>query len=119
MPITWPVGVPEDVLVESYDESLADNLIETQMEQGPYKTRRRGSARFTPVSITIRMDSEQLETFQEWYYETLIDGSLVFNWRHPRTWADVTMQFRKPSPAIRAVSGEVFDVSMRLEVRPA
>jgi hypothetical protein len=117
--ITWPVGVPEYVNVDGYEESLADNLIETPMEQGPYKARRRGTARFQEFTIVIRMDAAQLATFEGWYYDTLFDGLTPFNWRHPRTFVDCVMQFRKPPPTIRPISGEVFDVQMKLELRPS
>jgi hypothetical protein len=117
--IGWPVGVPEYVLVDNYDENFADNLLETSMEQGPYKTRRRGTARFLQLTVGIRMDPAQLELFEEWFYSTLRDGTLPFNWRHPRTLDPVVMQFRKPVPSVRAVSSECYDVQMRLEIVPS
>lgn len=117
--ITWPIGVPEDVQLANYEEALADNLLETQMEQGPYKTRRRGTARFEQLTICIRMDADQLAIFEDWFYDTLGDGSLIFNWRHPRTFNPVTMQFRKPPPTIHPAAYDVYDVTMKLEVRPS
>lgn len=115
---TWPVGVPLGILVSGYQESLPDHTIESQVESGGAKIRRRYTAVFKPISGTIRMDNAALATFQTWFLDTLDGGSLPFARPHPRTGEVVMMRFRKPPPRVTATFGLWFDVAVSLEQIP-
>lgn len=116
---SWPVGVPTGILVNGYQESLPDQTIESQVETGGAKVRRRYTANFEPISGTIRMTSAQLTTFRTWFLDTLDGGSLPFSRAHPRTGDTVTMRFRKPPPRATPIGGMNFDVAMSMEQIPS
>jgi hypothetical protein len=92
---TWPGTLPtfQDILAESYQASMPDNVIITDMEVGPPKARRRGTAAIEPFSGTLRMTSAQLATFKTFYESTIFYGALKFDATHPETSAAVSMIF--------------------------
>lgn len=116
---TWPIGLPQYVLEAGYSEQLEDQTIETQMEAGPAKIRRRFTTAFRQFRVSVQMTSDQATIFENFYLDTLAGGSLTFDWVHPRTRVSKTFRFRKPSPTIQAIGGgAVVRVSMSLETLP-
>lgn len=114
---TWPAGLPQYVLEQGYSETQPDQSIESNMEGGPAKVRRRFTTNFRPIKATIRCDDTQAALFETFYYDTLEGGTLPFDWVHPRTRTACTMRFRKPAPSLRPV-GEAVDISFSVEIMP-
>lgn len=113
---TWPATLPQFVLREGYDEQLANNKIETQMDAGLPKQRRRFTQREDQISVSWRMDRTQRDTFLTFYRSTLSDGTLAFDMPHPVSRATTTFRFRGESPKVAPVSSQYFTVSAKLGV---
>ncbi len=115
----WPVALPQYALENGYQESLEDQTIETQMDSGPAKVRRRFTTGFRKYQLVIQMDTDQMALFETFYLETLQGGSLPFDWLHPRTRTPKTFRFRRPPPTITPIGGTQYcRVSMALESLP-
>lgn len=85
MSATWPVTLPQRIPEEGYSEQSPDNVLRTQMSYGPMKTRRRGTAAPTPITVELDLTPEQWDTFLSFWVETIFYGAVPFEWVHPRT----------------------------------
>ena len=113
--ITWPSTLPTYPLLENYTESVANNSIRTEMEQGPAKVRCRSSVGVSKISISYFLSKEQIEVLDNFYEAELKSGSIAFNFIHPRTSADVKCRFLQ-SPQYQAVNGNYYKVNLELEI---
>lgn len=138
---TWPTDVgstPENVKYlpapqwSGWSEDRQDNVIRSQMDAGPAKTRRRFTA--VPKYQTCRwvFNSEQLRIFEEWWETEIYSGAISFHWMSPVSDKLVQARFRKPytfkpmgEPMVikTAESGEkyiygLWEVTGELEVLP-
>lgn len=116
---TWPTGLPEFVLEQGYQENLEDQTIESTVESGLAKIRRRYTAPVRRFQVVVQMDTEQASLFEAFFLDTLQGGSLPFDWRHPRTGAATRFRFRKPVPSISVIGGEYVRIQMAIEAIPA
>lgn len=114
---TWPPSIPDSILVSGYSEKPPKNALRTQMDAGPAKVRRRSRSGARPISGAAMLTGAQLETFDAWFRETLADGTLRFDWIHPRTRQAVSMRFTE-EPDYSAQGADWWSVSMKLEVLP-
>lgn len=114
----WPPSLPAFVLEEGFSESLADVVLETGMDVGPPKIRRRSTAASRPMKATVQMTAEQWGTFKTFFATTLKGGSLPFDWVDPLTQAATTYRFRKPAPQMSVRGGVNCVVYLTLEVMP-
>jgi len=117
MPATWPAGLPQHFDGTSFTEARQQGALRSAMDAGPAKLRRRFTA--VPVNIdgTMLVDATQAALLETFHRATLAEGTLAFEWIHPRTGGAVTMRFREP-PALAFVSGPYWRASLRLEVIP-
>jgi hypothetical protein len=95
---TWPTTLPQYVQEGAYSETIQDQTIESQMDSGPAKIRRRFTKSIRKFSISLMMTSAQVDTFETFWQSTVKGGSLPFDWVHPRTRASATLRFRNPAP---------------------
>lgn len=113
---TWPTSLPQYVLEQGYQESLEDQTIETAMDAGPPKVRRRFTTSVRKLTVQVQMDADQAAIFEDFYLNTCAGGSLPFEWVHPRTRAARTFRFRKPVPAVSvAAAGQIIRYTINLE----
>ena len=115
--VTWPVTLPQDVLLEGYGEQPPDEIIRTPMETGPAKVRRRSTAGPRPVSATIDLTRDQVETLDDFYRNTLGGGALSFDWVHARTQAAAKFRFLS-QPVYRPESQTSWLATLNLEILP-
>lgn len=113
---TWPVTLPQYVLEGGYQEQLQDQTIETQMEAGPAKIRRRFTKSLRRFQINLLMNSTQAAAFETFWQTTCRGGSIPFDWKNPRTQAAATMRFRNPAPQFSSVGGVNVMVQFNVEV---
>lgn len=113
---SWPAGLPQYVLESGYQERFQDQTIESQMDTGPAKVRRRFTKAIRFFNATVLMTAAQADTFETFWLTTLKGGSLPFDWVHPRTRAVTSFRFRKPAPNFAVVGGVNVQVSFVLEV---
>lgn len=115
----WPATLPQHLQEAGYRESLGKQSIETPMDTGPAKIRRRTTRMPRMINGTIAMTSAQATLFEAFYETDCAGGSLTFTWVHPRTRAPATLRFRDPPPAgvsAPGQAGEVMVYTVRLEV---
>lgn len=116
MPI-WPANLPQRFLAAGYSETMPDNVLRTQMDQGPDKVRRKSTDGVWEFSGTMRMTGVQLESFLDFYRDTLKEVA-KFNFPHPRKGTPIMVRFAK-APSYQPVSASgPWDVSIAIEQSP-
>lgn len=115
---TWPGTLPgfDEILADGYRETAPQNVIRTEMETGPAKVRRRGTAAPEMVSGTMLLTTAQVATLRTFFDSTISYGATEFDGTHPRTGASVSMRFMAPPQA--AASGIHWLVTLNLEILP-
>lgn len=112
---TWPAALPQFALEQGYSEKLPDQVLETSMDSGPPKARRRFTTNTRPFGMVLEMDAEQSEIFEQFFFQTLGAGVKKFDWVHPRTRVAATFRFRRPPPQA-SVQGEIVRWTIALEI---
>ncbi len=115
---TWPTSLPTAPMISGLNETLADNLVRTQMDQGPAKVRRRSTANVKPLQIQYVLTVAQKDTLITFFVTTLVSGSLSFTFTDPLTDSSSTVRFTGP-PSFKAVSAIAWATTLALEVLPA
>lgn len=110
----WPTTLPQFVLESGYQEQLPKNAVETEMESGPPKVRRRFTQVFRKFSVSMIMDQAQAAVFEAFYLTTCASGSIAFEWVHPRTRAAMTLRFTGSPPSYAPFGGNYVRVSFAL-----
>lgn len=110
----WPASLPQYVLQQGFSEKEPDTMLETQMEAGPPKARRRFTTDYREFTVALQMSAAQRATFQTFFNTTVKGGSLPFDWVDPVTQGAATFRFRKPAPQW-AIRGETHIVRLALE----
>ena len=118
MTAVWPPSLPQDVLVQGYDEALAENVVRTTMDAGPAKVRRRFTAGVRNFRLTVYLTRTQTDTLESFFDTTVKDGSLPFDWTHPRKQTSVTFRFVTPPRFHPDGSGARWLTTLDLEVLP-
>lgn len=81
MAATWPASLPKE---PQQDETLRiaprDNLVRSQTDTGPGKTRRRSSRAPIDVACSLVLNDASKSAFQAFFREDLLDGALRFTW---------------------------------------
>ena len=94
MAAVWPASLPARLLANpGATEQPPDVVLETQMDAGPPKARRRYTAGFRIVQGSLALTRAQYATLDDFYVNTLQGGALPFDWIHPITSAPVTVRF--------------------------
>ena len=98
MAALWPASLPQRFLQDpGTSENPPDVVVETQMDAGPPKARRRFTAGFRLVGGSLALTHAQRATLDTFYMDTLEGGALTFDWIHPITSAPATFRFM-PQP---------------------
>ena len=114
---TWPVTLPQTLLMDGYGEAAPNVLLRSQMEIGPAKVRRRSSAGIRPVKGYLILTLEELEIFKAFHHDDLEDGALRFTWVEPLDEeTEVEMRFAEV-PSWSSENG-LYKVQMSLEILP-
>lgn len=79
----WPDSLP-DFLRENYSEAPVTQTIESSVDGGAPKSRRRFTAGYRNISGRLAMTSEQLNAFEEFFRDEAPDA-VPFTIPHPRT----------------------------------
>lgn len=79
----WPLAIPQKPLRSGYTDTAPNNLLRSDMETGPAKVRRRGTAKPHKAQVTYIMSNEEAAIFEEFAIVTLAGGSIAFDWWHP------------------------------------
>jgi hypothetical protein len=114
----WPSLLPQYVEVQGFSETLPKNRVQNQPEAGPPKSRRRftSAPEFLNCSIVLK-DAATVTVFKTFYKDTLVDGSLKFDWVRPIEGTSCEMTFIE-EPKITAIGPLAFRATMRLIIWP-
>lgn len=113
----WPVDLPQKFLLGA-SERLPNNVISSQTDAGIPKIRRRFTSAIKTYRGSVIMTAEQRDLLEDFFRNTLKDGSLSFEWRHP-TQGVQTFRFTpgEPPEVLYSWPGKV-NVSIALEILP-
>jgi hypothetical protein len=100
---TWPATLPQTQFVQLSDARQMA-VAEFVPDSGPPKRRRRYSARRL-ISIQMILDNAARKTFDAFWRDTLLEGSLEFDWTDPVTDGAATLQFTGAPPVWQLLSG--------------
>ena len=121
MPITWPSELPTTPLLQGYSEAIPNNTLRSSVDSGPAKVRRKGGLMPFPITASMNLTSEQVDALEEFISDTLMEGTLRFEWAHPRTKATIESRFMPNGEKlveITPVGAGRWFVSFSLEVLP-
>jgi len=113
----WPITLPAYPLTEGFREKMPENILRTDMEQGPAKLRRRTTAGVRGMEMSYLMSKAQVSALETFYNSTLAGGVFDFSYTHPRSGATLDCRFVKP-PQYTAQDADLFKVDIVLEVLP-
>lgn len=111
---TWPTTLPDYVLENGYQEQFPKNTVETEMETGAPKVRRRFTKVFRKFQCTMMMTTDQASVFEVFYFNTCAGGSASFDWVHPRKRTAMTLRFTQPPPTFQPYGGNYVRVGFAL-----
>jgi len=114
----WPATLPQYVDASGYSEKRGNAKLQTQMDSGPEQMRNLYTAVPVYFSVTTTLTSAQVSTLDEFYYITTKNGTLEFDWIHPRTYSEATMRFFGEPPTIAYKAYDAFTVSFSVEILP-
>lgn len=90
---TWPGSLPSEWSIRTRYRRLP-TTVETEMDSGLPKARKRHSAVLAHVDTYIRLTGTQVAAFETWYDDTIGGGALAWTRAHPVTGVTATFQFR-------------------------
>ena len=111
--IFWPDGLPNTLLMDGLSAKRNSNVIRTQMDAGPKKTRRRYTASAKTFTGKMLLDAAQRIELERFYRVSLADGVLRFNFTDPQTLE--TGEFRFTEDYTENSVDGVFEIMMSLE----
>lgn len=88
MAVNWPTTLPQNPA--SFNEQSASNIVRTDPDTGPAKTRRRFTKAKKTASMSFLLTIPQYMTFDDFFRTQLKDGSVAMNFMHP--WKRVIYQ---------------------------
>jgi hypothetical protein len=80
----WPSSLPQEQFFP-VTQTRKDARVRTEMEAGPPKMRRRTTATVEPVTLTLRFEGDEKKIFDDFYKNTIEEGTLRFEWTNPTT----------------------------------
>lgn len=121
MSVSWPATLPPmRFIATEYNETAPDNRVVSEMDEGPAKMRRQGTAKPRRLAGTFLFTGPQLEIFEGFYQQDLEDGTLRFEHYRPRSNSLVEMRFVGDPYEITVydVNLDTWRVDVEVEVLP-
>lgn len=113
MAATWPITLQDKLNEAGFSLEIPNQYIETDMDVGPKKRRRRTTASLERISCSIWIEKSDYVTFKNFFDVTLAGGTLPFEFEHPFT--GVLTEFTMSNPSITPVGGNELNVNMSWE----
>ncbi len=111
----YPSAISDKLQIPSFGYEIDKNFIESDMEIGPPKVRRRNTKRNDKFTGNIFFTKTELDIFFQFYNTTLQDGSLTFLFNDPlNTGTDIEVRFIE-APTFNLVGFENFSIAFSLE----
>jgi|SRR6185312_13237117 len=91
---SWPAALPQTVDWNNFKEMTKSNTLRSQPDVGPFKSRPRVSKAPKGFSVQLSLlTSDQVDALMSFYDEDCAQGSIAFDWTHPRTGAPISATF--------------------------
>lgn len=114
--MAWPITLPDRFLMDGYDEGPPDLVLRTEMDAGPAKMRRKGTAGVRNIVGQVTMTTAQVAILDSYYLDDLASVGRD-SWTHPRTGAAIEFRFVRP-PRWQPMGGDMWRVQIDLEILP-
>jgi hypothetical protein len=102
MAAVWPATLPARFQASpGATEQPPDIVIESAVDAGPPKARRRYTAGFRIVGGSLALTHAQRATLDAFFVDTLEGGALPFDWIHPMTSEPATFRFMPQPDGLR------------------
>jgi hypothetical protein len=88
---TLTAVVPNQI---GFSEKPPNIVLETKMDAGPSKKRRRYTAGIRPIRFSVDLTQAQVALLDTFFITTTLSGTLPFDWVHPRTSATHAVRFK-------------------------
>lgn len=117
---SWPAELPQNLIVEGFSYAPQSQVIRTEMDAGPAFQRRRYTTERVQVSGAILVVGlAPAQTFLDFLNNTLNGGAEAFDWKDPIRNSPARLQFIGTDPPVIAkVGGDIYRISMHLEILP-
>jgi len=92
----WPAVLPQVPIKDGYSEEPQDNVVRSQPDAGPGKSRRRYTAIGVSTGVSYKMSESQVQTFITFWRDSIFDGSIPYKKAHHRT--GVEKRFKATAP---------------------
>lgn len=115
MAVAWPSSLPSRFTQGSYSESDTENVLRSEMDVGPAKTRKRATTAPVRVTGSVILTKAQLKTWRFYYQNILQYGTVPFLMKD-LTDTDREMYVVEP-PSVNLASGKVV-LSLTMEYIP-
>lgn len=123
MTIAWPVSLPAQPLLNGLQETYNDLYVESTVDVGPPKRRRRYSGRMRQVAGQMVLTDDQKATLRDFFYDTLQGGVLAFQFDYLSTSTDtpetVTARFESGGLTFKALSTDQWTADFKIRIDPA
>ena len=93
--IVWPSSLPQALRLDGLQGQPKTNVIRTTMDAGPQKQRRRYTVSTKDFNGTILITEAERRIFENFYKNTIADGSLRFLMKDPQTLQFQEFRFRE------------------------
>ena len=114
----WPSNLPQEMDQEGFRRGGPENVIRSQVDAGPNKTRQRFTAAPYPLRGSMTVTGAQHDQFWDFFSDQIADGAISFSFPKPREPATaITVKFNT-TPQSAAARGDNFILSLDLLVMP-
>lgn len=79
----WPTSLPQDGMINGYNENYPNNLIRSEASAGVAKVRPKGATPPFSFSLGLLLTKAQRLILRDFVKNTLKDGALRFTFVHP------------------------------------
>lgn len=112
----WPASLPSPN-ASGFSQTLADNVVRTEMDAGPAKVRRRSTSGVKPATHPLLLDATQKDTLISFYETTLVSGTLPFDHTDFLNSGTVAYRFVTP-PGFTSAGANLWNALLDLEILP-
>jgi hypothetical protein len=119
--VALPTGLDRAPLVDGMQSQAQPNQVTFQPEVGPPKTRRRGTARTKPFTVSFDYTAAEVDDFEEYFEDDLMDGSLPMAWTDPIRGGSADWKFDPQNPysfVARQNAVDVYVMTWRISKLP-
>lgn len=114
---SYPASLQQTFSRGTFQRAPGNNVIYTQTDFGPSKSRRRTTLRKDLITgVILLKDNQEYDDFIDWFTSTLKDGTLSFIFSDPVTTNPIEVKFSEARFTVQDIGYRAYRVTMNLEV---